>query len=126
MEQLSKARVRYAGMWLVLVVMAAMVFCGCKEKTIKKADENWADVSDKEFEKVGYLFGTKEENKPKYPRSEYFYVVKNNSKITVSIRGTATAYSSDQELEKVIQESHYAPRYSHERLEGYADVILDK
>ena len=46
--------------------------------------------------------------------------------ITVSIRGTATAYSSDQELEKVIQESHYAPRYSHERLEGYADVILDK
>lgn len=51
MEQLSRARVRSAGVWLVLVVMAAMVFCGCKEKTIKKADENWADVSDKEMDR---------------------------------------------------------------------------
>ena len=51
MEQLSRARVRSAGVWLVLVVMAAMVFCGCKEKTIKKADEKWADVSDKEMDR---------------------------------------------------------------------------
>ena len=51
MEQFFRASARRAGVWLVLIVMAAMVFCGCKEKTIKKADENWADVSDKEMDR---------------------------------------------------------------------------
>ena len=82
--------VRRAGVWLVLIVMAAMAFCGCKES-------EYARVKDTEFEKTGYLIGTKRPEivyGDRIKTSEYYYVVKNNSKKTVAIVGVAKAYGT--------------------------------
>ena len=87
--------VRRAGVWLVLVVMAAMAFCGCKGKS------KFADVKDEDFEKTGYYFGTKRRmSQYGYLQSvtDYYYVIKNNSDQKVAIIGNATIHGVNGDI----------------------------
>lgn len=79
---------RRAGVWLVLIVMVMMAFCGCKK-------DKYARVNDEDFEKTGYYF---DDGDKFQPSTLYYYVIKNNSKETVSIIGTAKAYFPDGTL----------------------------
>lgn len=85
-----KQFVKRAAVWLVLIVMSSMALGGCKES-------KYARVKDTEFEKTGYLIGTKRPEivyGDRIKTSEYYYVVKNNSKKTVAIVGVAKAYGT--------------------------------
>ena len=82
-------------MWLVLIVMTAMAFCGCK------SENKYADVKDEEFEKTGFFYGTRRREVVQGTRqsfTEYYYVVKNNSAQTVAIVGTAKVYGNNGEV----------------------------